>query len=573
MATGRAPDDDERTVIRVPTRPGAAGADSSRFMGHTLPEGTRLEGFEITGLIGEGGFGIVYLAYDATLERKVAIKEYMPASLASRSASSFDVSVKSERHRETFQAGLKSFVNEARLLARFDHPALVKVFRFWEANRTAYMAMPYYEGPTLKHALADLGAPPPEALLREWMRPLLDALSVMHKEQCYHRDIAPDNILLTDRGPLLLDFGAARRVIGDMTHALTVVLKPGYAPIEQYGEAASMAQGPWTDLYALASVVHYAVTGRAPMTSVERIMGDAMEPLATVAAGRYSEGFLHAIDVALAVRPQDRPQDVAQFRDLLNAGLAPESPDYFRASGFQSSGFHTSGFSPSSFDPASLEPTGARTATRRETTRGTTVTAPPPITAQDMAAPPPAGFGKAAYVLAAIALAAVAAGVVYVRGRDGAAPEPVVAAPAPAATPPAASEPAVVPAPAPTTVATPAPPPPAPASEPAPAPAVQEAVVPPAPAPAPPPSEPVPAPTPAPIEAKVPPPAVVEPKPDPAPRVTQEPRRAARQAPTKADAPPKNAGVKPARCSDILQKASLEPLTAEEADYLKRECR
>ena len=152
----------------------------------------------------------------------------------------------------------------------------------------------------------------------------------MHEEQCFHRDIAPDNILLTDRGPLLLDFGAARRVIGDMTHALTVVLKPGYAPIEQYGEAASMAQGPWTDLYALASVVYYAITGSAPLTSVERIMEDRLEPLAVTAAGRYSEGFLHAIDAALAVRPAERPQNVPQFRELLDAGLAPDARSDYR---------------------------------------------------------------------------------------------------------------------------------------------------------------------------------------------------------------------------------------------------
>ena len=308
-------------------------------MGHTLPVGTRIGSFEITGLIGEGGFGIVYLAHDALLQRQVALKEYMPSSLASRATESHDVSVKSERHVDTFNAGLKSFVNEARLLARFDHPSLVKVHQFFEANHTAYMAMPYYEGPTLKRALAQMGQPPDEAQLREWLRPLLDALAVMHAEQCYHRDIAPDNILLTPSGPLLLDFGAARRVIGDMTHALTVVLKPGYAPIEQYGEAASMAQGPWTDLYATASVVYYAITGRPPMTSVERVMGDQMPSLSSQAQGRYSKPFLAAIDATLALRPKERPQDVVAFRELLDRGLDASHPWRLRPSGFQPSGF------------------------------------------------------------------------------------------------------------------------------------------------------------------------------------------------------------------------------------------
>ena len=119
---------------------------------HTLHVGSRLGDFEIAGLIGEGGFGIVYLAHDHSLGRRVAIKEYMPSSIASRAHGSAAVVVKSDRHDETFRVGLKSFVNEARLLARFDHPSLVKVYRFWEQNGTAYMVMPYYEGPTLKAA-------------------------------------------------------------------------------------------------------------------------------------------------------------------------------------------------------------------------------------------------------------------------------------------------------------------------------------------------------------------------------------------------------------------------------------
>ena len=148
----------------------------------------------------------------------------------------------------------------------------------------------------------------------------------MHAAQCFHRDIAPDNILLTATGPLLLDFGAARRVIGDMTHALTVVLKPGYAPIEQYGDVASMTQGAWTDIYALACVVYFAITGKTPMSSVERLMDDRLQPLAVEAKGRYGDGFLRAIDAALAVRPQDRPQNEAQFRALLDIDLPTPPP-------------------------------------------------------------------------------------------------------------------------------------------------------------------------------------------------------------------------------------------------------
>ncbi|MFI4929624.1 MAG: serine/threonine protein kinase [Burkholderiales bacterium] len=292
-------------------------ANAARRGGNALPEGTRLAEFEIRSVIGEGGFGIVYLAWDGSLQRQVAIKEYMPATLAARTQAS-RVMPRSDKSAETFALGLRSFVNEAHLLASFDHPSLLKVYRFWEANGTAYMVMPYYQGITLKRALAALKAPPEEGWLLRHLGQLLDALDVMHRGHCFHRDIAPDNILLLDDGtPLLLDFGAARRVIGDATHALTAFLKPGYAPVEQYAEMPSMKQGPWTDLYALGSVVHYAITGRTPPESVARLVNDTMVPLAQAAAGRYSERFLRAIDHALAVRPDDRTHSATEMRTEL----------------------------------------------------------------------------------------------------------------------------------------------------------------------------------------------------------------------------------------------------------------
>lgn len=337
--------DDKTVIVSQPpessSRPvpadtaGAAEADSTTIMPplsagndshHALPVGTRVAEFEIRALIGEGGFGIVYLAYDTQLGRNVALKEYMPSALATRSHRA-EVTVRSERHEETFRAGLKSFVNEARLLAQFDHHSLVKVYRFWEANRTAYMVMPYYEGDTLRDALRARPTPPDEAWLRALLTSLISALDVMHRAQCYHRDIAPDNILLLkDSGrPLLLDFGAARRVIGDMTQALTVILKPGYAPIEQYAEVESLKQGPWTDIYALAAVVYYAIVGKTPPPSVSRMMSDSYVPLATQAAGRYSASFLQAIDHALAVKPDERPQNVRVLAAEL--GLALGGPN------------------------------------------------------------------------------------------------------------------------------------------------------------------------------------------------------------------------------------------------------
>ena len=302
---------------RSPLQSSVGGSDNA------LPAGYRLHEFEIIQVIGEGGFSIVYLAQDVLLQRKVALKEYIPTSLAGRCADN-SVLVRSERHRETFELGLRSFINEGQLLASFDHPALIKVYRFWEQNGTAYMVMPFYSGPTLKLFLKQT-APPDEAWLKHLLVPLLDALQIIHTNHCYHRDIAPDNILLLgpQLEPLLLDFGAARRVISDATQALTVILKPGYAPIEQYAEVPSMKQGPWTDVYAVCAVLYMAITGRAPMASVGRLVRDELVPVASIAAGRYSPAFLAAIDRGLAVRPEDRPQDIATLRASLFAGELP----------------------------------------------------------------------------------------------------------------------------------------------------------------------------------------------------------------------------------------------------------
>ncbi len=317
-------------TLDMGTRTAVGGGIEIDGSGNTLPLGHRLQEYVIEGLIGEGGFGIVYLARDTQLGRVVALKEYMPSSLATRAAD-HQVSVRSARHRETFELGLRSFVNEAQLLAAFDHPSLVKVYRFWEQHGTAYMVMPYYQGPTLKQWLTEHGARPDEAWLLSLLHPVIDSLELMHHERCYHRDIAPDNILLlnhqaTQLGrpqvmrPVLLDFGAARRVISDATQALTVILKSGYAPIEQYAESTSMKQGAWTDVYALSAVLYAAITGRAPLPSVSRMVSDDMVPAAQVGAGHYSAEFLAAVDKGLSVRPENRPQDMAALRALFSFG-------------------------------------------------------------------------------------------------------------------------------------------------------------------------------------------------------------------------------------------------------------
>src|SRR6185312_6432152 len=284
---------------------------------NALPIGTRINEFEITRVIGEGGFSVVYLAFDHTLHRSIALKEYIPSALASRRGDQ-TVAVRSAQHQQTFEAGLRSFINESRLLAQFDHPALVKVYRFWEANGTAYMAMPHYQGRTLKEILREHPEQASEAWLKRLLVPLLDALALLHLHHCYHRDIAPDNIQILENGePVLLDFGAARRTIGDMTQAFTVILKPGYAPIEQYAEETDLKQGPWTDVYALSAVLHGAIVGKPPPTSVARVIKDPLEPLAARGIAGFDPPFLAGIDRGLAVRPEARPQSIAEWRSLL----------------------------------------------------------------------------------------------------------------------------------------------------------------------------------------------------------------------------------------------------------------
>jgi hypothetical protein len=432
------------------------------------------------------------------------------------------VLVKSQTHAEAFQMGLRSFVNEAKMLARFDHPALVKVHQFWEENGTAYMVMPFYEGPTLQSALNRLGRRATEGEVREWLMPLLDALEVLHEHHCFHRDIAPDNILLTAAGPILLDFGAARRVLGDLTHALTAMLKPGFAPIEQYGEVPDLGQGPWTDIFALASVLYAALSGQRPVPAVERLMNDGLRPLALAGRGQASPSFLAAVDTALALHPRDRPQSVAAFRDLLNADDTRPMPLT----------------EPGDFDlllrdeplaePKAPIPVDIRPPSRSPPPP------PPPTPVQEAARPapepalvstiapapmPPSGSGRrVGLVLAgtALLLALGWAGWRGLRAPPAVPARPLPGEPAPATAASATARPASVPPAAAASMASAASPPAAPPS--------------------------------VPVAASAP-----------------------RHRP--AAAGPATVAVKPARCSDILQKASLESLSPEEIAYLKKECR
>lgn len=282
-----------------------------------LPIGTRLADFEITGVLGEGGFGIVYIAFDHSLQRNVAIKEYMPGVLAAR-GDDHSIRVRAERHQETFSVGQKSFINEARFLAQFDHPSLVKVYRFWEQNQTAYTAMQYYDGRTIKDIVNGSPELVNEAWCRKILKQILEALEMLYTMRILHRDVSPDNIIVQENGDaVLLDFGSARQIIGDRTRGLTVILKPGYAPVEQYAGDASLDQGAYTDIYALSAVIYFAIMKEAPATSIARMVKDPIVPLAERGVPGYSTAFLAAIDKGLAVMAHERPQTIDAFRELL----------------------------------------------------------------------------------------------------------------------------------------------------------------------------------------------------------------------------------------------------------------
>src|SRR5262249_37821823 len=283
----------------------------------TLPVNTVLDdSYRIVGVVGAGGFGITYEAEDTKLHTRVALKEYYPLEFGDRDAT-LGVKPKSERHRQTFQWGRSNFLEEARTLARFEHPSIVRVTRVFEANSTAYMVMRFEQGQSFEDWLTGLGRSPTQGELDRIVAPILDALQTLHREDFLHRDIAPDNIIVrTDGTPVLLDFGAARRAVAQMSRKLTGIVKAGYSPHEQYS-ANNRLQGPWSDLYALGGTLYRAVTGQAPEEATLRVDEDRMAPATLAAKPGYRAAFLSGIDACLKIKQADRPQSVAQLRALL----------------------------------------------------------------------------------------------------------------------------------------------------------------------------------------------------------------------------------------------------------------
>jgi len=300
------PEDKTRTL---PVRPVPAGGGD---MAALAPGQTVLE-YRIEKMLGGGGFGITYLAQDINLQLPVAIKEYFPGELAVRAAD-LSVHVRSGENRGQFQWGLERFLDEARALASFRHPNIVRVLRYFKENGTAYIVMEYESGDPLKRWLAKQPALDQQALLKI-IYPLMDGLEAVHKVNFLHRDIKPDNIYIrADGTPVLLDFGAARRLTGNQD--MTNIVSPGFAPFEQYHSKGH--QGPWTDIYSLGAVMYWMTTGHKPMESASRVREDSMPKAAdTASAVVFGAPLLRAIDWAMTPNETQRPQDVAALRQAL----------------------------------------------------------------------------------------------------------------------------------------------------------------------------------------------------------------------------------------------------------------
>jgi serine/threonine protein kinase len=283
-----------------------------------LPSGYALQEYTIEAVLGIGGFGITYRAHDNHLHHKVAIKEFFPASLAARNPATGTVGIKSPDCQSEFTWGKTRYTQEAQTLARFNHPNIVRVHRYFEANSTSYLVMVFEEGQSLETLLNNSQEEWTQARVLELLMPLLSGLAEIHGGGYLHRDIKPENIILRskDNTPVLLDFGAARSITA--SHTMTALVSPGYGPAEQYSTDHT-DQGPWTDIYAMAAVAYRIVSGRVPVPAPNRLKKDSLIPAVFVGDGRYSKPFLSAIDLALSINDKQRPQSVTAWIEALTA--------------------------------------------------------------------------------------------------------------------------------------------------------------------------------------------------------------------------------------------------------------
>lgn len=298
----------------------------------TLPQGHVVNDYRILSVLGHGGFGITYLAEDIELNTRVAIKEYLPDKIAFRDHE-LNVRAKSSDEDE-FRQGIERFLYEVQTLRGVKHPNIIGVRKHFAAHGTAYIVFDYLEGESLSDHLRR-NPQMSEVEIRRLLFPLLDGLEALHNARTLHRDIKPENIYLCRNGtPVLLDFGAARTMPLRRSQNQTKLYSLGYSPAEQY--ATDTEQGPWTDIYAIAATLYRIITGQPPAEASRRWVADVrkkrdpMPPIAQVAAGKYSPGFLSAIDWALAFAPEKRPRSIGEWRVALcscRSGVASNRPD------------------------------------------------------------------------------------------------------------------------------------------------------------------------------------------------------------------------------------------------------
>lgn len=269
--------------------------------------------------LGHGGFGITYLAWDVGLEARLAIKEYMPNGVAGRASNATRVLAYSDQTQVEFEYGLERFLEEARVLKKFrDHPNIVSIDTIFRDNGTAYLVMEYLDGMTFEEFLKRRGGKITWETALRVLLPVMDALAAVHAEGILHRDISPDNIYLTRNGKMkLIDFGAARNALGQKSRNLSIILKEGYAPEEQY--RASGIQGPWTDVYATAATMYHAITGQVPQPSLDRQAEDQVRRPSELGA-IIDPAAEAALMNALAVRAADRFKSMEDFKSALSGG-------------------------------------------------------------------------------------------------------------------------------------------------------------------------------------------------------------------------------------------------------------
>lgn len=294
-----------------------------------LPIGTILDDrYHVAKVLGQGGFGVTYLAWEENLQQRLAIKEYFPRDAAIRATDGTSISFYSNDTQTIFDYGLERFLEEARILAKpqlDQHPNIVSTRAFFRANCTGYMVMEYIDGITMRQYLDRCpGKKIPFERAVTLLNPVMNALQTVHKEGLLHRDIAPDNIYITnDKQVKVLDFGAARFATGEKSQSLSVILKPGYAPEEQYRSRGK--QGPWTDVYALAATLYRVTTGKVPPGALDRLNEDDLIP-----PSRLGIGILpakeEALLKALSVRADERFQTMLAFQQALQGDGIGSNP-------------------------------------------------------------------------------------------------------------------------------------------------------------------------------------------------------------------------------------------------------